>query len=205
MLGLGPAEQGYDQSFSRRVDFGEARQMTADVLADDFYTGDGSAVQTEGLLQELVVADANVLAASKGQALLLQKSIGAGQLYVFAGTPTPATLRDFIDILLDRAAVARPVRVTGLQGERLTQLECRVVHTKFHDLVYVVNETDADVAFRIRTGRPFHRIRELRSLQYWDEPAGVIGGRQTYLFKLMEDPVDIGRRASEPPYAYQGL
>jgi hypothetical protein len=30
----------------------------------------------------------------------------------------------------------------------LTQLECRVAHTKFHDLIYLVNESDEEVAFR---------------------------------------------------------
>jgi hypothetical protein len=46
------------------------------------------------------------------------------------------------------AGIARRVRVAGPRGERLTQLECRVAHTKFHDLIYLVNESDEEVAFR---------------------------------------------------------
>ena len=201
ILGLGPAEQGYDQSLSSTVDFGAGRQMTSDVLAGDFYPGtQASTIQTQGLLQELDVPGADVLAASEGHALLLHKSIGDGHLYIFAWTPTHETLRDFVDILMDRTGVERSARVTGPNGERLMQLECRVAHTKFHDLIYVVNEADEDVAFLIQTDRPFYRIRELRSLQYWDQPPGIIPGRQTFLFKFMEDPVDIGRREAEPAF-----
>ena len=60
------------------------------------------------------------------------------------------------------------------------------MHTRFRDLIYVVNESTEDVGFRIQTDRPFYRIREMRSLEYWDQPSGVIPGRQTYLFKFME-------------------
>lgn len=51
-------------------------------------------------------------------------------------------------LMMDRAGIARRVRVAGPRGERLTQLECRVAHTKFHDLIYLVNESDEEVAFR---------------------------------------------------------
>jgi len=206
ILGLAPAEQGYDQSFSSDVDFGAGRRMTADTLCDAFFADNtGAAVQTEGVFQQFEAADAEVLAAGEGCPILLQQSIGQGQLYAFAGTPTHDTLREVIDVLMDRVGVRRPVRVTGPQGESLAHLECRVVHTKFHDLIYLVNEAELDVAFRIRSERPCYRIREMRSLKYWDEPAGVIPGRQTLLFKFMEDPVDIGRREDPPEYDYHGF
>ena len=77
------------------------------------------------------------------------------------------------------------------------------MHTRFRDLIYVVNESTEDVGFRIQPDRPFYRIREMRSLEYWDPPSGVIPGRQTYLFKFMEDPVDIGQRAGAPEYEFR--
>jgi hypothetical protein len=208
VLGLGPAEQGYDQSFSSKVEFGEGRQVSSDMLSGDFFPVDDGTdltIETDGIFQELDVEGGDVLASGDGTPILVRKQIGKGLLYIFAGTPTHASLREVVDILMDHAEVHRPVRVTGPKGERLSQLECRVIHTKFHDLVYVVNESNEDVPFRIQTTRPFYRIREMRSLKYWDGPEGVIPARQALLFKFMEDPVDIGQRKEAPLHPFRGL
>ena len=203
ILDLGPAEQGYDQSFSQQVRFGEGRSLRADRLSGGLFP-DGAVVETAGIFQEISVENGEVLAAAGGLPLLVRKTVGRGVLYYFAGAPTPETYRGFMDRIMEQAGVTRPFAVTGPDGARLPDVEARLARTKYHDLVYLVNESDAPVEFRIRTDRPAVKIRELRSLKYWKKPEGVLPPRQTFLFKFMADPVAIGRAAEEPAYPYAG-
>lgn len=105
---------------------------------------------------------------------------------------------------MELAGIHRPFKVTGPDGARLPAVEARLAHTKYHDLLYLANESADPVEFRIKTDRPFVKIRELRSLKYWEKPEGVLPPRQTLLFKFMADPVEIGRAADEPAYPYAG-
>ncbi|NKB72064.1 MAG: hypothetical protein GKR89_33720 [Candidatus Latescibacteria bacterium] len=203
IAGLEAAQQGYDQSFSQTVRFGPGRSMRADVIDNDFFGGQVE-VETEGFFQEITGHSGQVLAGDQGQPLILRQPVGQGFLYYFAGTPTAATLRMFVDALMEQTQIYRPFRLSDLEGRRLPTVEARLVHTKYFDLIYLINEGNEAVEFRLETERPYTRVREMRSLEYWDKPEGVLPGRQTLLFKLMADPVDIGRRREEPIYPYCG-
>ena len=204
IAGLGPAEQGYDQSFSQTVHFGEGREMRA-TEADDRLFAEPGEVETAGIFQEIDVEGGEVLAAAGNSTLLVRKEIGAGALYYFAGMPEKRTLRAFMDAIMEQAGVYRPFRVSAPDGSRLAEVEARLVHTKFFDLLYLVNAGDEPVDFRAETERSFAKVRELRSLAYWEKLEGVLPGRQTLIFKLMMDPEEIGRREEETDYPYCGM
>ena len=200
--GLGAAEQGYDQSFSRAVRFGAGRRLRSGRAAADFFP-DGAEV--EGIFQEIAAEGATVLAEAGGAPLAVSRRIGRGTLYYFAGTPTAPSLAAFMDELLRRAGVYRPLRLSAPDGSRLPQVEARLVHTKYYDLAYLINGADEALDFRLRVERPYSRVRELRSLEYWQRPEGVLPARQTLIFKLSADPVEIGRAAEDPAYEYRGM
>ncbi|MBT4502331.1 MAG: hypothetical protein HOC74_31650 [Gemmatimonadetes bacterium] len=202
--GLGPAEQGYDQSFSQTVHFGEGKEMRATEVDDRLFAEPGD-VETAGIFQEIDVQGGEVLAVAGESVLLVRKEIGNGALYYFAGMPTRGTQRAFMDILMEQTGVYRPFRVSAPDGSRLAEVEARLVHTKFFDLLYLVNEGEMPVDFRVETERPFAKVRELRSLAYWEKLEGMLPGRQTLIFKLMMDPVEIGRAGEETAYPYFGM
>ena len=106
-----------------------------------------------------------------------------------AGTPEPESLARFLDALYERIDVTRHLRLSGPDGRRVLGLEARLIRRRDDDLVYVANTASKEYRFRVETDRPWHRVRELRSLKYWTEPAGVIPPKQTLLFSLQEDPV----------------
>lgn len=202
--GLGTAEQGYDQSFSREVRFGKGRATRATEVDADFFGGDVE-VEAAGVFQEIVSTGRQALADVDGQPLIVRKEVDQGALYYFAGTPTPSTLRSFVDVLMERAGVYRPFRLSAPDGSRLPQVEARLAHTKYFDLVYLINEAAEPVEFRLDVDRPHARVRELRSLDYWEKPEGRLPARQTLIFKLMADPVEIGQGEEEPSYPYHGF
>jgi hypothetical protein len=208
IAGLDPAAQGYDQSFSRNVHFGTGKKLQADHVRQGFFAND-TTVETDGIFQEINVATGEVLAACHGTPLLVRRQLGQGALYLFAGTPTQSTLGASLDAIMDLAGVYHPFRLKSPDGARLAQVEARLAHTKFYDLLYLVNETDEAVEFEVefcRThARPYQRVRELRSLAYWPQAAGVLAARQTLIFRLEVDPVALADGKEEPLYDYAGI
>lgn len=189
MAGLGELEQGYDQSLDRSVEFGPGKEVDVDELDAEFFGGGPTPVRTSGIFQELDVKGARVLASSSSDGpVILMKKVGKGRVYLLAGTPEQAVLARFLDVLYEQIGVMRHLRLSGPDGRRVLGLEARLVRRRHDDLVYVVNTTAEEARFRIETDRPWHRVRELRSLRYWTEPAGVIPASQTFLFSLLEDP-----------------
>ncbi len=197
--GLSSAEQGYDQSLAHEVHYGPGRNTVA-TTADSTFFATPSRCETSGIFTEMESGDFEALAADADHPLLLHQSIGAGSLYYFCGMPTPETYRLFMDALINKCDVYRPLHLTAPDGSRLSGVEARLVHTTYHDLVYLANETQHDIEFRLETDRSYTQIRELRSLAYWDQAAGLLPARRTLLFKLMVDPVAIGRAENEPSY-----
>jgi hypothetical protein len=178
--------------------------MRATEVDDRLFAEPGD-VETAGIFQEIDVQGGEVLAVAGESVLLVRKEIGNGALYYFAGMPTRGTQRAFMDILMEQTGVYRPFRVSAPDGSRLAEVEARLVHTKFFDLLYLVNEGEMPVDFRVETERPFAKVRELRSLAYWEKLEGMLPGRQTLIFKLMMDPVEIGRAGEETAYPYFGM
>jgi hypothetical protein len=205
--GLGPSEQGYDQSLSQKVHFGPGRELQGTCIDDEWLSG--CRVETSGIFQEIDVSDGRVLAAADGIPLLVHTQIDEGQLYYFAGMPTAVSLRSILDRLMSATGVTRSLRLGAPDGTRLDSVEARLVSTKYYDLIYLVNEADTACPFRLETQRPWVRARELRSLEYWNEQQGALLGtlpaRQTLIFKLSIDPVAVGRDPDEPVFAYHGM
>jgi hypothetical protein len=56
-----------------------------------------------------------------------------------------------------------------------------------------------------RLQRLYSKVRELRSLSYWNAPTGTLKSQRTLLFKLMTDPTEQAHITSPSPYHYQGL
>lgn len=186
IAGLGEFEQGYDQNFTKNVKFSEGKKLKASSMSISLESGP---LQTTGLFQSITATNAETLAQGPtNQPMLIKKQIGSGNLYILAGTPEDHSLTSLLDHLYDQLKIDRPLKVTDPKGNRVPGLEARLVRQKYKDLVYLANETGRDVDFVIHTNRPFYKVRELRSLNYWQDAKGTIPKNQTYIFALMINP-----------------
>lgn len=187
---LGEFEQGYDQNLDRSVVFGAGKEVSVPSGDPEFFGDRKFDIKTSGVFQQLQVEKGRILAQDKQLGpVLVEKKIGQGRLYIFAGMPNTASLSAFLDCLYEKTGVERHLRVADTQGNRINGLEARLIRRRLEDLVYVVNTTDREIRFTMKTDRPFIKIRELRSLAYWPKPEGVIPARQTLLFAFYEDQV----------------
>ena len=201
--GRGPTEQGYDQSIAHKIHIGPGHLQTSTYADPVFFSG--STASTHGLFEEIAANDADILAATADHPLLLRQTIGKGSLYYFCGMPTPDTYRRFMDALIEQSNIYRPLRLTAPDGSRLSGVEARLVHTQYYDLVYLTNETSHDIEFTLKTNRPYQKVRELRSLSYWDTPTGTLAAHRTLLFKLMLDPTQEAQSPTPSHHPYHGL
>ena len=110
-----------------------------------------------------------------------------------------------MDALIEQSNIYRPLRLTAPDGSRLSGVEARLVHTQYYDLVYLTNETSHDIEFTLKTNRPYQKVRELRSLSYWDTPTGTLAAHRTLLFKLMLDPTQEAQSPTPSHHPYHGL
>jgi len=200
--GRGPTQQGYDQSLSHDIHTGPGHLQTSTHADPTFFSN--STVSTHGLFEEIEAGSADVVAANT-HPLLLRQPIGDGSLYYFCGTPTLGTYRHFMDTLMDRSNIYRPLHLKAPDGSRLPDVEARLVHTQYYDLVYLANETQHDIEFTLTTQRPYSTVRELRSLSYWNTPTGTLKSQQTLLFKLMTDPTEQAHTPEPSTYPYHGI
>lgn len=186
VAGLGEPVQRYDQSLAQEVRYEPGAIVEAASVHPAFAS---VRVRAAGLRQHVTAPDAEVLAAdSGGSPLLLKRRLDSGTIWYAAATLQRSVLGGILDVLFAEAGVQRPLNVTDPEGNRIEGLEARLVRRRHDDLVYVANESGRPVRFALHTDRPVHRIRELRSLQYWQRPEGDIRDRETLLLSLMEDP-----------------
>jgi hypothetical protein len=192
---FGGMEQKYDQNMERSVRIGGGRKLKAVQ-----FTGgvDAFDLVVSGIFQE-VSADCGEIIASgpAAEPMLLNVSRGCGSIWYLAGMPERRSLAALLDMLFTRTGVQRPLKVTDSEGNRVQGLETRLVRRFHDDLIYLVNESGRDIEFKIETSRPFCKIRELRSLKYYNSPTGCIENGQVLLFSFQEDPVArFGAKAS---------
>jgi len=190
--GFGQFEQQYDQSLERTVKFDQGREITA--------VGFSNAMEPfkftiSGVFQHIDAVCGEVVAKGpEGEPMLLSVPRGSGRIWYLAGTPEPTSLMMLMDRLFEKAGVERSFKVTDINGNRVLGLEARLARRKFDDLIYVSNESGKDLDFVIQTTRPFYRIREMRSLEYYDKPQGTIKNGEVLIFSFQEDPVTMVRR-----------
>lgn len=142
-----------------------------------------------GLFQQIEVTGGTIAASGPdGEPLLVCLARGRGKVWYLAGTPAKKSLLMLLDILYEKTGVTRHLRVTDPDGRRVEGIEARLARREFDDLVYIVNGSERDVEFVIKTDRPVHRIRELRSLRYWPGLSGKIKKDDVLIFSLQENP-----------------
>ncbi|CAK4863927.1 unnamed protein product [Aphanomyces euteiches] len=198
ILGFGELVQRYDQNMERNVQYGKGIHKTSVAGESTFTT---VPIQISGLFQKLAAPQADIFASDKaGNPLFLKQSLEKGFIWYAAGSLEPASLYHLLDRLFDEVEICRSLKVTDLNGERVMGLEARLIRRKHDDLVYVANESGRAVSFIIHTDRPMHQIRELRSLQYFTKPEGLIQNQETLLFSLREDPTIRLKTVNEPSY-----
>ncbi|MBO9610460.1 MAG: hypothetical protein J7639_31155, partial [Paenibacillaceae bacterium] len=186
VAGLGEAMQRYDQSLAQEVRYEPGVSREAARAHPDLAS---VRIRVSGLWQRVSAPDAEVLAAdSGGSPLLLKRRHEAGTIWYAAGSLQRSSLGGILDVLFAETDVQRPLKITDPLGKRIDGLEARLVRRQHDDLVYIANESGRPVRFVLHTDRPVHRIRELRSLQYWQQPEGDIHNGETLLLSLMEDP-----------------
>jgi len=183
--GFGEAVQQYDQTMRRTVHYGGGKTYTV--------TGggimDGVEVATDGLFQKVSHTGWEVVAGlPDGIPLLMRSMRGKGQVWYIAGSPQPASYYQMLDRIYENAGIERHLKVTDADGNRIHGLEARLVRRKNNDLVYISNETDREQSFRIETDRPIDSICEMRSMEVYDKPEGVLKPLQCMLFMFRESP-----------------
>ena len=183
--GFGEAVQQYDQTMRRSVHFtgGANLAVTGSGIME------GIEVATDGLFQKVTCNGGDVIAElPEGNPLLVRIARGKGQIWYVAGAPQPASYFNMLDRIYDNAGIERHLKVTDANGNRIHGLEARLVRRRNDDLVYISNETKSVKSFRIETNRPIDGICELRSMEIYDKPEGVLKPLQCMLFKFSESP-----------------
>jgi hypothetical protein len=67
------------------------------------------------------------------------------------------------DSIFDLCRISRPVRPVGLDGKRLSNIECRVVEEGTGHLAYLINHGSSQVSVTLKMDRKIIRVRELIS------------------------------------------
>jgi beta-galactosidase GanA len=179
---LGGMRQKYDQNMERVVNYDIGKAVEAETIGKSL---EPFQLKTAGIFQLIDITCGEVEAADKeGRPLLVKIPRGLGNVWYLAGSPLQESLSALFDQLFSVLGVKRHLKVTDLEGNRIKGLEARLVRRKFDDLVYIANESGKMVDFKIETDRPWHTVREMRSLQYYDTASGRLEKDQVSLFLL---------------------
>lgn len=183
---IGGLEQKYDQNLQRNISFESGMEIHAAKFGNCM---EEFTLTISGLFQKIEAANGTIAATGpEDETLLVCVERGRGKVWYLAGTPDQKSLLKLLDILYDETGVTRHLKVVDNDGERVGGLEARLVRREFDDLVYIVNGSGADVEFIIETDRPYHMIRELRSLKYYPGPSGKIKKDDVLIFSFKENP-----------------
>jgi len=183
--GFGEAQQQYDQTMARSVHYGAGKTVEAVGQGDIVH---GLMIKTSGSFQYVEITSGEIAAEKDGMPVLVNIPRGKGQIWYLSGAPERACFSLLLDRIYKRVGIERHVKVTDLDGNRVLGLEARLVRRENDDLVYISNEGPDPAEFRITTNRPVDRIRELRSMEYYDKPEGVLQPDECLLFTLQENP-----------------
>ena len=183
--GFGEAKQQYDQTMAQSVSYGKGKTTES---VGRVGIADGLAIKTSGLFQYVECTGGEIAAEQDGAPTLIRISKGKGHIWYFAGTPEYTTLFSLLDRIYESIGIKRHVKVTDTNGNRVPGLEARLVRRRNDDLVYIANEGTQPAEFYITTDRPIDRVRELRSMEYYDKPTGILQPDECVLFALQENP-----------------
>ncbi len=67
------------------------------------------------------------------------------------------------DTVFDLCRIPRPVRLVGMDGKRVSNVECRIVEERTGHLAYLINHGSAPVSVTLKMDRKITRVRELIS------------------------------------------
>jgi beta-galactosidase GanA len=184
--GFGEVTQRYDQNLERTIHYGSGKEINAVKFTEAIKAFD---LKTSGLFQDVEATGGEIAATGPdGEPVLLHIPRGKGHIWYLAGMPERLSMTLLLDQLFEKSGIRRSVKVTDSEGRRVPGLEARLVRRKIEDLVYLANESGKSIEFTIETDRHYSALRELRSLQYFDEAGGTIENGQVLLFSFQEDP-----------------
>ena len=156
--GSGDLVQGYDQSFSRQVTFADSAPVVLKAVGSPAET-----LATRGMRQKIAVGvNAETLFEyPDGSPAVVRMPVGRGAVYYSAASLERQAYSRLLDVLFEKAAVARPIRVRAASGQNQGEVECRLAELGGRRLLYIANLDDRPARLRLDGGN-VKRAYELR-------------------------------------------
>ena len=161
----GALVQGYDQSFSREVEFdsGPPRVLQAVSAAGDFSRV--GQIRSSGVMQTLKLSSGAeaLFQYSDGGAAIAQTRLGKGWVYYSGSSLETGAYARLLDALYATAGVTRPVRVLEPGGSVPGRVEARLALLGGRKLVYISNYQNRPAELDLNSSAgPIHGVKTLR-------------------------------------------
>jgi len=160
----GSLEPRYDQTLRREI-------ATGGVIDSEIATRPGDELGNEvvrlkghGIVQTLRLGEGSTALArfADGRPAIVKCATGRGIIWYLATPLEPQGYARLLDLLLERAGVSRPVRVTDASGQRIWEVEARTLRRERDWLFYVVNHGGAAVEVNLSLPSSARALKDLR-------------------------------------------
>jgi beta-galactosidase GanA len=182
--GLGTMAQGYDQSFSQAVTFGDDAPQKLSAAGTEGF-GAIPELEARGVRQTFDAKGDVLFRYPNNEPAIVRIPVGKGVIYYSGGMLEERSYARLLDALLLEAKVTRPVRVRMLDGGDKWNIEARFASAGSRKLLYVVNFNDRPA--RLSIDAPAGSSSSLLDLRDDHEVQGVqitLPAHQTGIYEM---------------------
>jgi beta-galactosidase GanA len=182
--GLGTMAQGYDQSFSQSVTFGDDSPQKLSAAGTEGL-GANRELEARGVRQTFDVKGNVLFRYSNNEPAIVRIPVGKGVIYYSGVMLEERSYGRLLDALLLEAKVTRPVRVRMLDGGDKWNIEARFAMAGNRKLLYVVNFNDRPVRLSINAPAGlFTSLLDLRDGHDVQEARITLPAHQTGIYEM---------------------